>query len=75
MLTRTPEQIAQRIVGLLDQRNTKPGEQDMFGAIASRLKNEEVTGDALKGGVEYGVAHGWFIVRGPRIWRAAAPTT
>jgi hypothetical protein len=75
MLARTPEQIAQRIIGLLDQRNTKPGEQDMFGAISARLKNEEVSGDALKSGVDYGVEHGWFIMRGPRICRASPPTT
>lgn len=74
MLARTPEQIARRIVSLLDQRNTKPGEQDMFGAIAARLGNEEIFGDDLKMGVEYGVDHGWFIMRGPRIWRAVATT-
>ena len=73
-MLRTPEQIAQRIISLLDQRNTKPGELDMFGAIAARLNNEEISGDALKSGVEYGVERGWFIMRGPRIWRAAAPT-
>jgi hypothetical protein len=72
MLARTPEQIAQRIVSLLDQRNTKPGEHDMFGAIASRLANEEISGDALNSGVAFGVERGWFSMRGPRIWRAAA---
>jgi hypothetical protein len=72
MVTRTPEQIAQRIIDLLDQRNTKPGEHDMFGAIAARLANEEIMGIELSDGVEFGVASGWFSVKGPRIWRAAA---
>jgi len=76
MAGRTPEQIARRIVDLLDQRNTKPGEHDMFGAIAARLANEEIMGIELNGGVEFGVANGWFSMKGPRIWRAesAAPT-
>lgn len=71
----TPEQIARRILDLLDQRHTKPGEHDMFGAIAARLANEDIYGEALKGGVEFGIASGWFSVRGPRILRAsvAAP--
>lgn len=72
MAPRTPEQIAQRIMDLLDQRNTKPGEHDMFGAIAARLANEEIMGIELNGGVEFGVAHGWFSMKGPRIWRAEA---
>ncbi len=72
MAGRTPEQLARRIVHLLDQRNTKPGEHDMFGAIAARLANEEIMGIELNGGVEYGVANGWFSLKGPRIWRAEA---
>ncbi len=72
MVARTPEQIAQRIMDLLDQRNTKPGEHDMFNAIKARLANEEILGTELNGGVEFGVAHGWFSLKGPRIWRAAA---
>lgn len=67
----TPEQIARRILDLLDQRHTKPGEHDMFGAIAARLANEDIYGEALNGGVEFGTASGWFSVQGPRILRAA----
>ncbi len=36
----TAEQIARRIVELLEQRHTNPGEHDMFGAIAARLADE-----------------------------------
>ncbi len=70
-MTSTPEQIARRILDLLDQRHTKPGEHDMFGAIAARLANEDVYGEALNSGVEFGIANGWFSVQGPRILRAA----
>ena len=70
----TPEQIARRIVDLLEQRHTLPGEHDMFGAIAARLANEEIYGEELNCGVEFGIASGWFSVKGPRIWRAAAVT-
>lgn len=69
MSMRTPEQIAQRIMELLDQRHTKTGEHDMFGAIAARLANEEIIGTELNDGIEFGVANGWFSLRGPRIWR------
>lgn len=69
MTSRTPEQIAQRIMDLLDQRHTRPGEHDMFGAIAARLANEEIMGTELNDGVEFGVSQGWFSMRGPRIWR------
>jgi hypothetical protein len=72
MSIRTPEQIAQRIIELLDQRHTGPGEHDMFGAIAARLANEEIMGTELNDGVEFGVANGWFSMKGPRIWRIAA---
>jgi hypothetical protein len=65
----TPEQIARRIVELLDQRHTKPGEHDMFGAIAARLANEDIYGEALNSGVEFGTARGWFRLRGPQILR------
>lgn len=71
MSIRTPEQIAQRIMELLDQRHTRPGEHDMFGAIAARLANEEIMGTELNDGVEFGVANGWFSMRGQRIWRTA----
>jgi hypothetical protein len=71
MTIRTPEQIAQRIMELLDQRHTKPGEYDMFGAIAARLANEEIMGTELNDGIEFGVASGWFSLRGPRILRTS----
>ncbi|MDQ8698140.1 hypothetical protein [Hyphomicrobium sp. LHD-15] len=71
MTIRTPEQIAQRIMELLEQRHTKPGEYDMFGAIAARLANEEILGIELNDGVEFGVANGWLSLRGPRILRAS----
>lgn len=70
-MTSTPEQIARRILDLLDQRHTKPGEHDMFAAIAARLANEDIYGEALNSGVEFGIASGWFSVRGPRIMRPA----
>lgn len=72
MAIRTPEQIAQRILELLDQRHTGPGEHDMFGAIAARLANEEIMGTELSDGVEFGMANGWFSLKGPRIWRTSA---
>ncbi len=65
----TPEQIARRIMELLDQRHTKPGEHDMFGAIAARLANEDIYGESLNSGVEFGTAKGWFSLRGPQILR------
>ena len=68
----TPEEIARRIMDLLDERHTNPGEHDMFGAIAARLANEEIYGEDLYGGVEFGAARGWFSVKGPRIWRTVA---
>lgn len=70
-MTPTPEQIARRIVDLLDERHTNPGEHDMFGAIAARLANEEIYGEELNSGVEFGAASGWFSVKGARIWRTA----
>lgn len=71
----TPEQIARRIMELLEQRHTHPGEHDMFGAIAARLANEEIHGEELNCGVEFGTASGWFSVKGPRIWRTATAST
>ncbi len=72
MTPHTPEQVAQRIVDLLHQRHTKPGEYDMYAAITARLRNEEIQEAELNEGVEFGVANGWFSLRGPRIWRGAA---
>jgi hypothetical protein len=72
MAARTPEQIAQRIIDLLDQRHTRPGEHDMFGAITARLANEEIVGTELNDGVEFGVSQGWFSMRGSRILRTMA---
>lgn len=75
-MTHTPEQIARRIVALLDERHTMPGEYDMFGAIAARLANEEIHGEVLDGGVAFGVERQWFSLKGPRLWRTAvAPTS
>ncbi len=71
-MTPTPEKIARRIMDLLDERHTNPGEHDMFGAIAARLANEEVYGEDLNGGVEFGAERGWFSVKGARIFRTAA---
>jgi len=65
----TSEQIARRIMDLLDERHTKPGEHDMFGAIKARLVNEDIQGEDLDGGVAFGTASGWFQLKGPRIWR------
>ena len=63
------QQIAERILELLDQRHTKPGEHDMFGAIAARLANEDIYGESLNSGVEFGTERGWFSLKGPQIWR------
>jgi hypothetical protein len=73
-MVQTPEQIARRIMDLLDQRHTHPGEHDMFGAIAARLANEEIYGEELNCAVEFGAARGWFSVKGPRIWRTVEPS-
>jgi hypothetical protein len=43
----------------------------MFAAITARLANEDIYGEALNSAVEFGIASGWFSVRGPRIMRAA----
>jgi hypothetical protein len=71
----TAEQIARRIVELLEQRHTNPGEHDMFGAIAARLADEEIYGEELNCGVEFGTERGWFNVKGPRISRTAVLAT
>ena len=51
-MTPTADQIARRIMDLLDERHTNPGEHDMFGAIAARLANEEIYGEELNSGVD-----------------------
>jgi len=67
----TPEQIARRILQLLDERHTHPGEYDKFNAITARLANDEISGPELAGGVDFGTSRGWFIVRGPLIHRTS----